>query len=338
LACSLLALGLAGSIEARAAKPSWAQKEIRFVVSRGLMATDVASFRADDTLTRGELNALVAGLMQRPATAAGLADTAPVTVAQLDARLVASLGLSQAAAQFAQATRASGLPVPARFGTEVVARLLALRINHPDGQDDLELGPADPATRAEAAYSAARVLRLSEWERDGIEESAATLTLPTLTPWQQRILTTAVRLIGYPYVWAGTSERPQAPLGREVTGGFDCSGFAWRVYRLQKYPAGGTELAAVIRGRTAAAMAGEIAAKRRVRLARLQPADMVFFGPRGPRSRAASIDHMGIYLGGGWMIHSSRYGVALASLTGGWYRERFAWGRRPLAEANLARS
>ena len=43
---------------------------------------------------------------------------------------------------------------------------------------------------------------------------------------------------------------------------------------------------------------------------------------------------MGIYAGGGWMIHSSRYGVALAPVEG-WYAERFAWGRRPLAEAGL---
>jgi hypothetical protein len=44
---------------------------------------------------------------------------------------------------------------------------------------------------------------------------------------------------------------------------------------------------------------------------------------------------MGIYLGGGWMAHSSSRGTTLAPLVG-WYRDRFAWGRRPLAEAGLA--
>jgi cell wall-associated NlpC family hydrolase len=43
---------------------------------------------------------------------------------------------------------------------------------------------------------------------------------------------------------------------------------------------------------------------------------------------------MGIYLGNGWFIHSSAYGVAVAQLSG-WYAQRFAWGRRPLAEAGL---
>jgi cell wall-associated NlpC family hydrolase len=46
---------------------------------------------------------------------------------------------------------------------------------------------------------------------------------------------------------------------------------------------------------------------------------------------------MGIYLGNGWFIHSSDYGVAITTLTG-WYGKRFAWGRRPLAEAGLVSS
>ena len=53
------------------------------------------------------------------------------------------------------------------------------------------------------------------------------------------MLDTAVKLIGYPYVWAGTSEKPQSPTGTQVPGGFDCSGFAWRVYKLQAYADGG---------------------------------------------------------------------------------------------------
>ena len=43
---------------------------------------------------------------------------------------------------------------------------------------------------------------------------------------------------------------------------------------------------------------------------------------------------VGIYVGGGWMIHSSGQGVAVTPLTG-WYRQQFAWARRPLSEAGL---
>jgi hypothetical protein len=39
-------------------------------------------------------------------------------------------------------------------------------------------------------------------------------------------------------------------------------------------------------------------------------------------------------VGSGWMAHSSRFGTTLVPLEG-WYRERFAWARRPLAEAGL---
>jgi cell wall-associated NlpC family hydrolase len=81
-------------------------------------------------------------------------------------------------------------------------------------------------------------------------------------------------------------------------------------------------------------MAGEVPKARRIAFASLEPGDLLFFGRGGRRARAAAVDHMGIYAGGGWMIHSSRYGVALARVDG-WFAERFAWGRRPLAEAGL---
>ena len=84
-------------------------------------------------------------------------------------------------------------------------------------------------------------------------------------------------------------------------------------------------------------MSGEVPAAKRIAFDQLQPADVVFFGAKGPKSKPAQVDHMGIYLGDGWFIHSSGYGVALASLSG-WYAKRFAWARRPLAEAGLSSS
>jgi O-antigen ligase len=43
---------------------------------------------------------------------------------------------------------------------------------------------------------------------------------------------------------------------------------------------------------------------------------------------------MGIYVGNGWIVHSSRYGTTLTPMTG-WYETSFAWGRSPLVEAGL---
>jgi cell wall-associated NlpC family hydrolase len=302
------------------------------VVARGLMAKSVASFRPNDPLTQGELAGLVADLTDELPKAISN-PSAPVTMTQVDARLVRTLGLADEASLFHQAAVTAGLRPPARFGTEVVARLLGLRTNHPTGQDDLERLPNDPAPRAEVAYSVAKILSLSEWETSNVEEAATSFELPALTPWQRRVLATAVGFIGFPYVWGGEFERPSSPFGAQPQGGFDCSGFAWRVYKLQSY-AGAPQLSDTLAGRTAAAMAGEVPAPRRVKIARLAPADLVFFGSGGRRARPAQIDHMGLYLGNGWMIHSSRYGVALVQV-GGWYDNRLAWGRRPLAEAGL---
>jgi len=329
----------AASKPARPAKPaatsgasSWAAPDIRAVVAAGVMGPDVATFRPQDPLTRGDLATLVAGLTDRPEQPVSN-PAAPVTMAGLDAKLVGALALSPVAAGTLRAARDAGLRPPTRFGTEVVARLLGLRFNHPAAQDDLELLPADPATRAEAAYSAARILRFDGSEAKRAAETLTTFSLPVLGPFQTQILQTAFSLVGFPYVWGGTSERAESPFRVSARGGFDCSGFVWRVYKLQPYP-GAPTLAATLRGRTTYAMSGEVAAAKRVPFAKLQPGDVIFFGAAGPRSKPAQVDHAGIYAGGGWFVHSSSQGVTLTPLTG-WYRTRFAWARRPLAEAAL---
>jgi cell wall-associated NlpC family hydrolase len=329
---AVLAAPAAAHSAGKAEPVSWAQPQIKVVVSRGLMANSVQTFHPNDPLTRGALTMLVAGLTSQRPTAT-TASTAPVTIAQLDSTLVRGLGLSGAAAEFAAAARSAGLTPPSRFGTEVVARLLGLRTNHPAQLDSLELLPSQPATRAEAAYSAAQILNFRGWETEQVQELADTFALPMLTAWQTRILQTAVRFIGYPYVWGGTSETSEAPFGIKAPGGFDCSGFVWRVYKLQAYP-DGSALSATLKGRTTFAMSGEVPAAKRISFAKLKPGDVLFWGAAGPRSKPAQVDHTGIYLGGGWFIHSSGYGVALAQLSG-WYKQRFAWARRPLAEAGL---
>jgi cell wall-associated NlpC family hydrolase len=330
--CGLLALGLPTAVLGQA-RQSWAQAEITLVTGRGLMGGNAAGFRPDAPLTRGAVDDLVAGLMQAPMAAPRQGSTTHVTLTGLDQALVRALELGDDARSFTLGVRASGLTPPGRFGAEVVARLLGLRKNHPVGSDHLELLPGDVATRAEAAYSAAQILRFRGVETRAIEDAASDFVLPLYTRWQRKVLQTAVELIGYPYVWGGASEGLQTLFGVASRGGFDCSGFVWRVFKLERY-AGGEALAQTLRGRTAAQMAGEVRRARRISFAKLQPADLMFFGPGGRRARATAIDHAGIYLGNGWMINSSRWGVALARLEG-WHAERFAWGRRPLAEAGL---
>src|SRR5579884_1952054 len=354
--------------------PNWAGPQIASVVSHGLMAQSVKTFRPNDSLTRQALSSLDYGLVQvltppptttdpsgtdttstdpgvtvptTDATTTATTPTSPpppvsnpngaVTMAQLDKSLVNMLGLSHAAAEFAAGARAAGLTVPGRFGTEVVARLLGLRLNHPASEDYLELRPQDPATRAEAAYSAAQILSFgpfgSGWQTAWVQSLADTFALPQLTPWQKSILTVAFSKIGMPYVWGGTSDGEEAPFGVPSRGGYDCSGFVWRVYKLQSYPNEG-DLASVIRGRTTMTMSVEVPRSERISFAKLEPADVLFFGAKGPHSTGPQVDHTAIYVGNGWFIQSSDEGVALAQLSG-WYRQQFAWGRRPLREAGL---
>jgi len=236
-----------------------------------------------------------------------------------------------------QGAQAAGLAVPGRFGNEVVARLLGLRLNHPAAQDFLELRPQDPATRAEAAYSAAQILGfgplVDSWQIAQVKSLAATFALPELNAWQSQILTVAFSKIGMPYIWGGTSDNTETEFGVTSRGGYDCSGFVWRVYKLQSYPDEGT-LASTIQGRTTYQMSVEVPRSQRITFKKLEPADVIFFGSRGPKSSGAEVFHTAIYVGNGWFIQSSDEGVALAQLTG-YYRQKFAWGRRPLREAGL---
>jgi cell wall-associated NlpC family hydrolase len=259
---------------------------------------------------------------------------AAATMTMLDAQLVDGVGLSEAASEFAHGANAAGLDVPTRFGTEVAARLLGLRIDHPASEDSIELLPDDPATRAEAAYSAAQILHSSGWLVPVVQGLADSFSLPHYSVWQRRIIDAAVARIGMPYVWGGTSDGREIDFGVPARGGYDCSGFVWRVYKLTRYP-GERTLASVLRGRTTYVMSGEVPRSELVDFAHLQPADVIFFGKRGPRSSPSQVDHMAIYLGNGWFIQSSDHGVALARLDG-WYRHEFAWGRRPLREAGLS--
>ena len=262
------------------------------------------------------------------------APSQPVSIKQLDAALVTYLGLSRAARKIQRTLRDAGLRPPANTGTEAVARMLGLRLNHPSTQDDLELLPSQPASRAEAAYSFAQLLRLDGWAAQSVQQAADTFSLPDLTTWQRRVLTTAVHYVGYPYVWGGTSPTAQTLFGVHSVGGFDCSGYVWRVYKLTPYTGEG-RLASVLRGRTTYQLSGEVPRGKLIGAAKLQPGDVMFFGGHGPSSKPSEVDHAALFLGNGWLIQSSGEGVTLLPF-GEWYTRNFAWGRRPLSEAGLA--
>ena len=352
IATSLAALALAGGAAAvQPATPtspapapsappakSWADAQIRSVTAVGILGDDPATFRSADPLTRGELADALGAWGKPVATPADPSKV--VTMSELDAQLVGALGLTPAARRIRIAARDAGLAPTSRLGTETVARLLGLRLNHPQGSDVLELLPSQPATRAEAAYSLARAVNLSAGQVMWLDQLSQTFSVPELSSWQRAVLGRALRFVGFPYVWAGTSEVTQkiwsaTASGSWVTvpGGFDCSGFVWRVYKTKPFP-GAPLLGDILKGRTTYAMSGEVKKPARIGIDALEPGDVVFFGAHGTTSTPAEVGHTGIYVGNGWFVHSSAAGVTLQPLQG-WYTTTFAWARRPLLEAGL---
>jgi cell wall-associated NlpC family hydrolase len=292
---------------------SWDRAEQRAVVRAGLMADrDSGGFGGAERLSGAELTSALAQLglaLGTPAVDAG--DDPTVTVAGFDRLLVRQLGLGDVASAIRAEAGRAGLEPPYRFGSEVVARYLGLRFDHPfPAGEKLELSPGEPITRAEAAWSLSRVLRFGGWERDSVRAAFAEFALPDYTPAQLAALRVAVSKIGMPYIWGG--ETDGVSYGQDH-GGYDCSGFVWRVFKL-------TNLVTKIDGRTAEQMSLEIPKRERLSYDELQPGDLMFFDrPAG---------HVAIVLGGGWLINSSSQGVFVQRMDS--RGSRFSWGRRVL--------
>ncbi|MFE6788209.1 NlpC/P60 family protein [Streptomyces sp. NPDC057680] len=109
----------------------------------------------------------------------------------------------------------------------------------------------------------------------------------------------AKQMLGKPYSWGGGNASgpstgiccsPNGRSGQSIVG-FDCSGLV--VYAYAK--------AGISLPRTAAQ---QYAATEPVRPGDLRPGDLVFYG-----SSASTIHHVGIYIGGGWIINAPRPGT-----------------------------
>jgi cell wall-associated NlpC family hydrolase len=299
---------------------NWDRPEQKAVARAGVLPVVSGGFHGEQDLSASQLNEALAAIAGRTGSHPVVVPAgAPVTVASFHRALVRQLGLAGLARSVQQEAARAGLDPPSRFGTEVVARQLGLRFDHPSQDDRLELYPTDAITRAEAAFSFARVLSSGTGGGYYARQVLARFKLPTYSDAQARALRLAVSKIGMPYVWGGESDTTSSRYGPQAHGGYDCSGFVWRVFKLSGDPAG-----AQIGGRTAAQMALEIPRNKRIAFGRIQPADLLFFGP------PSSIGHVGIALSADFMIHSSSQGVYVAPLFESWRRGEFAWARRVL--------
>jgi cell wall-associated NlpC family hydrolase len=320
IAVAIASLAAAGAASA-ATLGNWDRSQQRAVAHAGVLRPiKGAGFAGQQPLTAGQLRAALAALAPRVRSAGAIAvPDGAVTIAGFDALVVRELGLVDLAQAVQSEAARAGLAPPSRFGTEVVARQLGLRYDHPSGDDALELYPTDPITRAEAAWSFAQILGSGARETSYARQVLGRFRLPAYTPAQRTALTLAVSKIGMPYIWGGESDTRSSLFGYQAHGGYDCSGFVWRVFKLSGNPAGRR-----IGGRTADAMAREIPRSRRIPFGRIRPADLLFFG--SPRY----VGHVGIALSRDFMIHSSGQGVYVAPLWESWRRGEFVWGRRVL--------
>jgi cell wall-associated NlpC family hydrolase len=333
LALAVLAVAAASLLPATSARAAsrggWNLGEQRAVREAGVMH-DLGdqAFHGERPLSSHELPDALRAFAAQLGVAPVAAPSSGVSVTTFDALLVDQLGATDVAAAVQHEAWRAGLQPPPTFGTEVVARYLGLRDNHPFPQEELELYPTDAITRAEVAHSFAVALK---WQGSGAASARdlfSKFVLPTYTAAQKRVLRLAVSKIGMPYIWGGETDGAGAGFGGQEHGGYDCSGFVWRVFKLSDFSWGRQ-----IRGRTAASQAGEIARGARIPLDDVHPADLVFFGPGRFWQKATErrIVHEGIALNPDWMIHSSDQGVYVSPLRlDPWRAKRFSWARRVL--------
>jgi cell wall-associated NlpC family hydrolase len=324
---------LAATARAPSVRPTaadWDAAAQRTVVGEGLMSEQTGSgFLGAAPLSALAESQALAALAAREGTAPVSVDAdGPLTVVRFDALLVEQLGLGEVAEHVQQVAQAAGLEPPGYFGSEVVARYLELRYEHPVGTQSLDLYPWSPITRAEAAYSFTQALSATlgsgQWAIAAAREMLSAFALPQYDAAQLEVLRIAVSKIGMPYVWGGTTDNTADGLEH---GGYDCSGFVWRVYKVS-----GLSWGRQILGRTAAEQAGEIPKRARIHRADVQPGDLLVFGSAHFNSKAteANVIHEGLALSSQWAIHSSGQGVYVLPLTSGWLAQSFTWARRVL--------
>lgn len=135
---------------------------------------------------------------------------------------------------------------------------------------------AAPATAA-AVPATRRERRAATTQVTDAPTTTITTAVPAASGLGSRAVAVAVRYLGVPYLWGGTSTR-----------GFDCSGFTQYVYKQL-----GVQL-----GRTVADQRGDV---RIISRSQARPGDLVIFGS----------SHIGIYLGGNMMIDSGHTGLGV---------------------------
>ena len=160
---------------------------------------------------------------------------------------------------------------------------------------------AEAKARAEkiAKEKAAKAAKAAKANASKAKSSGA-YTTPASSSKGGSIVANARKYLGVRYVYGGTTPR-----------GFDCSGLVQYVCKA----------VGISVNRTAAS---QFSNGRAVNKSDLQPGDLVFF------AKSKRISHVGIYIGGGQMIHAPHTGdvVRVASINSGYYKRTYVGARR----------
>jgi cell wall-associated NlpC family hydrolase len=227
------------------------------------------------------------------------------------------------------------------FSYMQLARWLGLHYNH--GDESLDLNKESTIQRDEVAYSLWAAKTTPAWE---ISDAAMfdDISLPALDPNKnqnqkdkENVTQYALDQLGFPYVWAGewNVKSPNGYCcGSQPIGGMDCSGFAWWLMKKNEGNYNAAQYHPDFSGwsllqRSSADMAANTSSK--IWFASLRIGDLMFFAGNGQ-----TVDHVGIFIGNNWMIHStgSNDGVAIEWVGDGYYRDTFKWGRRLIGTAD----
>jgi cell wall-associated NlpC family hydrolase len=222
-----------------------------------------------------------------------------------------------------------------------VAAILRLHFNHSD--ESLDLGSSTTMKRDEVAYSLWKaktnpsymITNLSRFNSVVLPALNETITAQA----QLKAMTQfALNQVGFPYIYGGEWNAASPTgycCGTQPQGGFDCSGFVWFV--MKKYE-DGYNAAQFHTGypgwslheRSSSQMAQYTTTP--ITFDKLQIGDLMFQASNGG-STYKDVDHVSLFLGNGWMIHSTDGGPQLEYTATGWYKDYFVYGRRIVGTA-----
>jgi NlpC/P60 family len=232
-----------------------------------------------------------------------------------------------------------------RWAYMQIATYLELHYDHSDDVSDLQI--STHMHRDEVAYSLWMAKHLQSWQPSNANTLFAKVSLPTLdtsiagdnTKYQLTLF--AMQQVGFPYIWGGewNAKTPSGYCcGAQAEGGFDCSGFSWWVLKKNEDGYDAAQFHSAYPGwslheRTSSDMAAN--ATTQISYGNLVIGNLMFFASDGVHS-SSHVDHVGIYVGNGWMMHSTSGGPQLETVASGWYHDHFVWGRALKSKSSLA--